>query len=212
MNKDDEQRKEENLYNENPLLEDQIRTNHSIGNSGEENVVANQLNSDDEATLESNQALDFTNEQRQVDLNAYAGFWMRFWAYIVDVLVIVALRQLVLSPVVGFLGFEQNTGMFSVQNILSALVFYLYFVLMTKYFNQTLGKMIFGLKVIPLKEKRLSWQTVVFREWIGRYISATIIILYVFVAFSPKKQGIHDYFADTTVIHENYVPKNVTVS
>ena len=41
-----------------------------------------------------------------------------------------------------------------------------------------------------------------FREWIGRFISGTIIILYVVVGFLPKKQGIHDLFADTTVIHE----------
>ncbi|WP_082195204.1 RDD family protein [Bacillus andreraoultii] len=212
MNRDDEQRTEENVHNERPFSEDQIRTNHTIVDLEKEASTSNQQNLEDKETLASNQTLELTNNHQQVDLYAYAGFWIRFCAYIIDVLVIVSLRQLVISPIVGFLGVEQNSGMFSVQNILSALVFYLYFVLMTKYFNQTLGKMIFGLKVIPLKETRLSWQTVIFREWIGRYISATIIILYIFVAFSPKKQGVHDYFADTTVIHENYLLKNASVS
>lgn len=73
---------------------------------------------------------------------------------------------------------------------------------MTKFFGQTLGKMVFGLKVIPLNDERLSWSTVIFREWIGRYISATIWILYVIAAFTPKKQALHDMFADTAVIHE----------
>jgi len=146
------------------------------------------------------------------DFDAYAGFWMRFWAYLVDLIVIAGLKRLIVSPILGFFGQESADGIFSLSNLLSAVVFYLYFVLLTKYFGQTLGKMMFGIKVIPLKEKRLSWQTVIFREWIGRYISASIVILYVLVAFLPKKQGLHDYFADTTVIHENYVRKNAVVS
>ena len=28
-----------------------------------------------------------------------------------------------------------------------------------------------------------------FREWIGRFISATVIVGYIIVAFLPKKQG-----------------------
>ncbi len=78
---------------------------------------------------------------------------------------------------------------------------------MTKYFQQTIGKMVFGLKVIPLNEKPLSWGTIIFREGIGRYISATITILYAIVAFTPKKQGLHDIFADTSVVHER---RNIT--
>jgi uncharacterized RDD family membrane protein YckC len=91
--------------------------------------------------------------------------------------------------------------MFSPVSISSAVIFYLYFVLMTKFFNQTLGKMVFGLKVINLDQERLTWGTVLFREWIGRFISATIVIGYIIVAFLPKKQGLHDLFTDTTVIH-----------
>lgn len=73
---------------------------------------------------------------------------------------------------------------------------------MTKYFNQTLGKMIFGIKVTSLKEENLNWGTILFRELIGRYISKTIWISYIIVALTPKKQGLHDIFADTQVIHE----------
>lgn len=151
-------------------------------------------------------------KEKNNDLNtetlAFAGFWVRFWAYLVDLAVIAGLKQLLVNPIVSAFNQEAAQGIFSLPNILSAAVFYLYFVLLTKCFGQTLGKMIFGLKVIPLKEKRLSWRTVIFREWIGRYISASIIILYLLVAFLPKKQGIHDYFADTAVIHEYYIRKS----
>jgi len=137
----------------------------------------------------------------------FAGFWMRFWAYLLDLLVIAGINGILIKPV--FRAFDlplAGSGIFSAIDILTGLVFYAYFILMTKYFSQTLGKMAFGLKVIPLGGKPLSWGTVLFREGIGRYISATINLLYIIVAFMPKKQGLHDIFAETAVIHEHVKP------
>ena len=133
----------------------------------------------------------------------YAGFWMRFWAYLLDLLVIGSLNGIVVYPIFRALGLSLNdANMFAPVSIVTAIIFYAYFVLMTRFFGQTLGKMVFGLRVISLNEQSLSWGAIMFREWIGRFISGTIIILYVVVGFLPKKQGIHDLFADTTVIHE----------
>ena len=133
----------------------------------------------------------------------YAGFWMRFWAYLLDLLVIGSLNGIVVYPIFRALGLSLNdANMFAPVSIVTAIIFYAYFVLMTRFFGQTLGKMVFGLRVISLNDQSLSWGAIMFREWIGRFISGTIIILYVVVGFLPKKQGIHDLFADTTVIHE----------
>jgi uncharacterized RDD family membrane protein YckC len=133
----------------------------------------------------------------------YAGFWMRFWAYLLDLVVIGSVNRMVINPVFRALDVSLvEDGIFSPASIATAVVFYLYFVLMTKYYGQTLGKMVFGLRVVELKGKQLSWGTVIFREWIGRFISATVMVLYVVVAFSKKKQGLHDMFADTAVIYE----------
>lgn len=133
----------------------------------------------------------------------YAGFWMRFWAYLLDLIVIGSVNRMILNPVFRALDVPlAENEMFAPMSIATAIVFYLYFVLMTKFYGQTLGKMVFGLKVVELDGKRLSWGTVIFREWIGRFISATIMILYIVVAFTNKKQGLHDLFADTSVIYE----------
>jgi uncharacterized RDD family membrane protein YckC len=133
----------------------------------------------------------------------YAGFWMRFWAYLLDLLVIGSLNGIVIYPIFRALDLSLNkANMFAPVSIVTAIIFYVYFVLMTRFFGQTLGKMVFGLRVISLQDQKLSWGAIIFREWIGRFISGTIIILYVVVGFLPKKQGIHDLFADTTVIHE----------
>lgn len=133
----------------------------------------------------------------------YAGFWMRFWAYLLDLIVIGSVNRMIINPVFRAMDVSLvKDGIFSPVSIATAIVFYLYFVLMTKYYGQSLGKMVFGLKVVDLSGNRLSWGTVIFREWIGRFISATIMVLYVIVAFSKKKQGLHDMFADTAVIYE----------
>jgi uncharacterized RDD family membrane protein YckC len=142
-------------------------------------------------------------EQMEMFSKPYAGFWIRFWAYIVDLIVISGLSFL-LDSLFTYFQLDKGNGIFSAFQIGNALVFYLYFVIMTKKFGQTLGKMIFAIKVISVDNNELTWGTVLFREWIGRYISASILILYLFVAFLPKKQGIHDYFADTVVIHEHF--------
>ncbi len=132
----------------------------------------------------------------------YAGFWMRFWAYLLDLVVIGSMNRILIYPAFRALDIPlTESHLFSGASIATALVFYLYFVLMTKFFNQTLGKMVFGIKVVSLEGQPLTWMTVLFREFIGRYISKLFFIGYIIVAFLPKKQGIHDLLSDTTVIH-----------
>lgn len=142
-----------------------------------------------------------THEPDTVSIR-FAGFWMRFWAYLLDLIVVGSIERLIINPLFRILEIPLiEFNMFAPISIASAIIFYAYFVLMTKYFNQTLGKMVFGLRVVDLKSEKLSWGTILFREWIGRFISATIIVGYIVVAFLPKKQGLHDLFTDTSVIH-----------
>ncbi|MGM0897300.1 MAG: RDD family protein [Bacillota bacterium] len=132
-----------------------------------------------------------------------AGFWMRFWAYLIDLLIISAVSSIVILPLFALFGWETSgSTWYAPYAILTAIVFYGYFVLMTKFFAQTVGKMIFGLRVVSLKTDQLGWSTLLFREWIGRFISVTILPLYWIVGFTPLKQGVHDFIADTTVVHE----------
>lgn len=151
------------------------------------------------------------NEERnQHETNArfdvsyrFAGFWMRFWAYLLDLIVIGSINRLIIYPLFRILDIPLvDKGIFSPIAIATAGTFYLYFVLMTKFLNQTLGKMVFGIKVINLKAEHLDWSTVIFREFIGKFISkAAFLIGFLIIAFLPKKQGLHDVFADTTVVH-----------
>jgi uncharacterized RDD family membrane protein YckC len=64
----------------------------------------------------------------------------------------------------------------------------------------TLGKMALGLKVTDLNGKQIS-----FGKATGRYfakiISAIILLIgFIMVAFTEKKQGLHDMIAGTLVV------------
>ncbi|MFP5114533.1 RDD family protein [Bacillaceae bacterium C204] len=152
--------------------------------------------------METNEYQEYSNDRNDYYTVRYAGFWMRFWAYLLDLVVVGSIVRILIKPVFRLLDIPlSESTIFAPLSIASAVIFYVYFVLMTKYLNQTLGKMVFGLKVVDLKSNQLSWGSILFREWIGRYISATVIVGYIIVAFLPKKQGLHDLFTDTTVIH-----------
>jgi uncharacterized RDD family membrane protein YckC len=142
-----------------------------------------------------------TVDDGEVKVVYFAGFWMRFWAYLADLLIIGSLNRILIHPIFKF--YEGTDDLWlSAEGFLTGIVFFLYFVLMTKFLNQTLGKMIFGLKVVALKEetKTISWGTVLFRELIGRYISKITWIGYLLAGLLPKKQALHDVFADTSVV------------
>lgn len=139
------------------------------------------------------------------DTHRYAGFWMRFWAYIFDVIVIFSINGILLSPFKMM--YDANPieiGFWTLTGILSGIVYYVYFLVMTKYFQQTIGKMIFGLKVIHVDDRSLRWSDLLFREVIGRFIYNIIFafkLLYIVVAFADEKQGIHDMIGHTRVVH-----------
>jgi uncharacterized RDD family membrane protein YckC len=130
----------------------------------------------------------------------FAGFWMRFWAYLADLIIIGSLNRILIHPIFTFVDSDSTFSFLSPEMIATTIVFYVYFVLMTKFFSQTLGKMIFGLKVVTVKADKMTWGTLIFRELIGRFISKTTVIGYLLVGLLPKKQGLHDIFADTSVV------------
>jgi len=119
----------------------------------------------------------------------YAGFWLRFWAFLLDTLLVRALLGIVNPPYAHYWHLP---------------LLLLYFFLMTKLnHGQTLGKMVFGLRVVSHDQSPLSWQAVLFRELICRYIIEALPIswlLYAVAAFTPKKKGLMDLVSDTYVV------------
>ncbi|MCO0597161.1 RDD family protein [Peribacillus butanolivorans] len=172
-------------------------------NENNEQIDSSNLNTKQEEEIVQQELLPAQAIVDDGDVKAvyFAGFWLRFWAYLADLLIIGSLNRILIHPIFKFYN-DTDDLWFSAEAFLTGLVFFIYFVLMTKYLNQTLGKMIFGLKVVALKEETesISWGTVLFRELIGRYISKFTWVGYVLAGLLPKKQALHDVFADTSVV------------
>lgn len=134
----------------------------------------------------------------------YAGFWMRFWAYLIDLVVLFSINGILLTPLKFINDGEMvDIGYWTLTGVLSAIVFYVYFLLMTKKFSQTIGKMILGIKVVREDGEPLRWSDLFFREVIGRFfyrVFQIFALLYIVVAFSHEKQGIHDMIGNTRVV------------
>lgn len=132
---------------------------------------------------------------------AYAGFFIRLLAFVIDMIVISAINRIVSSMVNPNL--ELGLGL-SLGVIIYWIISLAYFTLLT-YFNngKTLGKMITNIRVVSLDGYPLSLWQVVSRETFGRYVQNKFMILYAIVGFAPMKQSLADILSDTTVVREN---------
>src|SRR5699024_6060108 len=107
---------------------------------------------------------------------------MRFWAYITDLIVIFSINGILLSPLKFVVAGRIDIEFCTLNGIVNVLVFYIYFLLMTKVYEQTIGKMVLGLRVIRIDDKHLQWSDLLFREVIGRFIYRSMALLFLLYA------------------------------
>lgn len=148
----------------------------------------------------------------------YAGFWLRFVAYVIDSLVLSVLGgvlTLLVAALTGLSLASMDFGLFgAVEAIFSALAHmflvvplllvstWLYFAMMESSSSQgTLGKMALGLRVTDLNGRPIN-----FGRATGRFFSKIITSLipfgigYIVAGFSSRKQAIHDMIASCLVL------------
>jgi len=153
---------------------------------------------------------------------AYAGFWLRFLAYIIDNIVlgvifgVVALLAIAAIGVDYFRamiqGLQDGNGEFPVALVsailiaalLSAVVSWIYHAWMeSSQYQGTLGKMALGLIVTDLND-----QPVTFGRATGRFFAKIITGLiplgigYIMAGFTEKKQALHDMIASCLVLRK----------
>lgn len=146
-----------------------------------------------------------TVQLEQTLVPKYAGFWIRLWAFLIDMLVIAAISGIFIKPVFRVLDIaitKPSAFLFSPYKVTALVLLLLYFIFMTKIAGQTIGKMIMGIRVLKSNGEKLTWGSVIFREGFGRFISQMLWIPYLLVFFLPQKMTLHDLFADTVVVHE----------
>jgi len=148
----------------------------------------------------------------------YAGFWWRFLAYLVDACVI----SVVFVPL-GFIlgvgltaggGADENSPMFPLVNIglngFQILTMWLYYAFLeSSSWQGTIGKKVVGLRVTDMNGNRISFGRATGR-YFGMILSGMICFIgWLMIAFTEKKQGLHDMLASTLVLKGPAVPEYV---
>lgn len=147
--------------------------------------------------------------QNKTDNLVYAGFFVRFAAYIADMLIVSAALLLVRLPV-WFTGII-NPGNFLVKDFVfkysvADMLFYVlasaYFILLTYYTGSTLGKKLFNIRVISSEGRKYTFFEIVFRETVGRFLAKIVLFAgYIMAGLDKRKRGLHDMLSDTCVIY-----------
>lgn len=135
---------------------------------------------------------------------SYAGFWIRFLAFIIDTLLIVAL----VVPIL-FIFFDPGElerteftftpAYFFLDYVIPAVAFITFWI----YKSSDPGKMVFGIKIIDEKTGGKPSNGQMIGRYFGYYVSGILLMLgFIWIAFDKRKQGWHDKLAGTLVVRE----------
>ncbi|RLC93373.1 MAG: hypothetical protein DRI39_05870 [Chloroflexi bacterium] len=144
-----------------------------------------------------------------VSLGGYAGFWRRFGAAFIDGLILNIANYALFFLFLGVAGYdivmEEEADTWALLYILwmltSWIIAWLYYAGMESSSKQaTLGKMAVSIVVTGAEGNRVSFARATGR-YFGKFISAIILCIgYLMIAFTEKKQGLHDIMADCLVM------------
>ncbi len=153
----------------------------------------------------------------------YAGFWLRFLAFLIDNVVMGIGFVLVLIPLIfltglhGFIGEIHpnedlnDVGIFMLVGLiflaatLSLVLTWLYHALMeSSEWQATVGKKLLGMAVTDMAGQRISFGRSTGRHF-GKIITNMIpaLIGYIMAGFTEKKQALHDMMAGCLVLRRN---------
>jgi uncharacterized RDD family membrane protein YckC len=146
---------------------------------------------------------------------AYAGFWLRFVAVIIDGVVLGLVRTIVMLPFAasfglrslmkgGFNSPEDLIPFFEMMLRVAAIGFvlnWLYYAFFeSSAWQATLGKKALGLEVTDLEGRRISFGRASGR-FFGKILSSAILLIgFLMAGFTEKKQALHDMIAGCLVL------------
>jgi uncharacterized RDD family membrane protein YckC/Tfp pilus assembly major pilin PilA len=131
----------------------------------------------------------------------YAGFWRRFAAAIVDLLILVV-PMVVLGIVVALITGPKSRETAAVDMSLPVVI-WLYFAIMESSSAQaTIGKRMFGIRVVDLQGDRVSFFRACARFLAKIFSALSLAVGFLMAAFTPRKQALHDMVTGCLVVRK----------
>ena len=137
----------------------------------------------------------------------YAGFWIRFAAYIIDTILTAILcyciQALTGIPMERVIQVSSQTGAtMTTYSVHALVVIFLYFTISTgSKLQASPGKNIVGLKVITNDGSRITYVRSFVRTCSYALSYVTFLIGFVLAAFTKEKKALHDMVAQTRVVY-----------
>lgn len=165
--------------------------------------------------------MEVINSEDQKEVR-YAGFWLRFVAYLIDDIILGFVGFIISLPFIGsivfsafklaeaggnreetFLGIAGIVGAVFFMIMATIVVGWLYYALMEASKTQgTLGKMVLSLKVTDMDGNPVSFGRATGR-YFGKIVSSMIFMIgYILAGLTEKKQALHDMMANCLVIRK----------
>ena len=158
----------------------------------------------------------------------YASLWKRFWAFIIDLIILFFVGNVIgilLSLLLSRAGIPVNdddihtalwmgsigwfSGIFSlihpelekpISSLLGMIINWLYFTLSESSLQQaTLGKQILNINVTDSSQGKISFLQANIRYFAKIFSILPLMMGYALVSFNPKKQALHDKIAGTLI-------------
>jgi len=131
----------------------------------------------------------------------YAGFWIRVLAYLIDAVILIVVGMLLAVLSGGAIIDIEAQETFGITDFLSLIIGLAYFIgFEASEMQATPGKKALGLIVTDMQGQRISYARAAGR-YFGKILSGLILLIgYIMVAFTEKKQGLHDLLASTLVV------------
>ena len=149
----------------------------------------------------------------------YAGFWIRFVAFVIDLIILGVVGLIVGLPIRMLLGVSTFTavqsqdpnailamlpalmgaiGLSMLINVVIGVAYDAYFVSQK---GATIGKLALGMQIIRLDGSRLSVGQAIGR-YFGKVLSGIILYIgFIMIGFDSEKRGLHDRICNTLVIY-----------
>ena len=139
----------------------------------------------------------------------YAGFWRRFAAAVLDLLIVIV-PMVVLGIVVALITGPKSDATAAAEWSTFA-VLWLYFAILESSSRQaTAGKRIFGIRVADLDGDRVSFFRASGRFFAKIFSALSLSVGFLMAAFTPRKQALHDMVAGCVVVKAGITPSDLT--